>query len=248
MSWDKVDGSAHIKPETLSAGHAASVDRDISRPEGSHATDEELNAIFLRTYGKSKRDEELRRQRQSRAGRPARPEPTPLPALKPKGEVKERLLIIDGYNVIFAWEELKALAKENLDSAREAFLEILENYCSYKKINTTVVFDSYKVSGGKGSVVEYGGVTAVFTREAETADQFIEKAVYELSGRYEIEVVTSDRMVQMAALGGGAARTSSAEFYQEVTGASEEIRRRLKQGQPFRNRPFATFNRPDSGE
>ena len=238
MSWDKVDGSAHIKPETLSAGHAASVDRDISRPEGSHATDEELNAIFLRTYGKSKRDEAIRRSQKSRGSRPSRPAESPLPPLRDKDRKKDQLLLIDGYNVIFAWEELKELAAANLDSAREAFLEIMENYSSYKNIRTIAVFDSYKVSGGTGSTVRYGILSAIFTREAETADKFIEKAVYELRGKYQVRVVTSDRMVQMAALGDGALRTSSAEFYTEVTSVSEEIRQKLKSAAGFRNRPF----------
>lgn len=238
VSWDKVDGSAHIKPETLSVGHAASVDRDISRPEGSHATDEELNAIFLRTYGKSKRDEAIRRSQKSRGSRPSRPAESPLPPLRDKDRKKDQLLLIDGYNVIFAWEELKELAAANLDSAREAFLEIMENYSSYKNIRTIAVFDSYKVSGGTGSTVRYGMLSAIFTREAETADKFIEKAVYELRGKYQVRVVTSDRMVQMAALGDGALRTSSAEFYTEVTSVSEEIRQKLKSAAGFRNRPF----------
>lgn len=238
VSWDKVDGSAHIKPETLSAGHAASVDRDISRPEETHATDEELNAIFLRTYGKSKRDEAIRRSQKSRGSRPSRPAESPLPPLRDKDRKKDQLLLIDGYNVIFAWEELKELAAANLDSAREAFLEIMENYSSYNNIRTIAVFDSYKVSGGTGSTVRYGMLSAIFTREAETADKFIEKAVYELRGKYQVRVVTSDRMVQMAALGDGALRTSSAEFYTEVTSVSEEIRQKLKSAAGFRNRPF----------
>ena len=251
VPWDRVDEAAHIKPEKEKGNGAngKSSDTELSANAGGTAgSEKELEAIFLRTYGKSKRDEELRRRRQSRDSRPARPRPSPVPPLKEKKDAGEKLLIIDGYNVIFAWEELKALAEVNLDSAREAFLEILENYCSYKNIRTMAVFDSYRVSGGTCHTVEYANVTAVFTAEAETADKFIEKAVYRLGKQFEIKVVTSDRMVQMAALGDGAARMSSAEFVQEVTGASEEIRLRLKKLPSLRNRPFEVFNDSDTGK
>ena len=246
ISWDKVDEAAHISPAKISE-EVSKTGSDLTAPVSGTdcaktgmvtATDDELNAIFLRTYGKSKRDEALLREHKSRTSRPARPAESPISPIKDKGKQREPLLIIDGYNVIFAWDELKELAAVNLDSAREAFIEIMENYSSYRKLRTIAVFDSYKVSGGVGSTQDHGLLTAVFTREAETADKFIEKTVHELGGKYDVRVVTSDRMVQMAALGDGAVRTSSAEFYAEVAGASREIRDKLKKVPEFRNRPF----------
>lgn len=149
-------------------------------------------------------------------------------------------LIIDGYNEIFAWEELKELAAVNLDSAREAFLEVLGNYQGYTKAGMVVVFDGYKVAGNPGTKVNYGDIKVVYTREAETADRFIEKTVYELGRIYDVTVVTSDRPVQMAALGDGARRMSAREFHAEVTGVSEEIRTMLadQKIRAEKNRPF----------
>ena len=152
----------------------------------------------------------------------------------------EPYLIIDGYNVIFAWDELKELAAVNLDSAREAFLDILGNYQGYKKMGMVVVFDGYKVAGNPGTKVDYGEIKVVYTKEAETADRFIEKTIYEMGRKYDVAVVTSDRPVQMAALGDGARRMSARDFYTEVTAVSEEIRAKLaaRKNSQEKNRPF----------
>ena len=194
------------------------------------ASNEELDAIFLKTYGKSKRDEALRRERLS-AGkkRPARPPETTLPRLIKKDDNKTgEYLIIDGYNVLFAWPELKALAEVNLDAARESLLEILQNYGVYKDIKLMVVFDGYRVLGNPGTVMKYDGMEVIFTKEAQTADRYIEEKVYEMAKKHNIKVVTSDKSVQMAALGDGALRFSARDFYSEVTETSEEIRKKLK--------------------
>ena len=230
------------------AGSRAGADRSNSGRAGqewaSGAGQKELDEIFLKTYGKSKRDEAVRRQNFVKARRQTTPAGTPdfpQPNWKTaKGQAKtEPYLIIDGYNVVFAWEELKALAAVNIDSAREAFLDVLGNYQGYKKMNVLVVFDGYKVAGGPGSVVDMGDLKVVYTKEAETADRFIEKTVYEMGRKYDVTVVTSDRMVQMAAMGDGARRLSSREFYNEVMSTSEEIRDRLKSQTKLRNQPFA---------
>ena len=151
----------------------------------------------------------------------------------------ESYLIVDGYNVIFAWDELKEMAAVNLDSAREAFLEILIHYQGYRKVGILVVFDGYKVKGNPGTQMKQAGLDVVYTKEAETADRFIEKTIYELGRKYKITVVTSDRPVQMAAMGDGAVRMSAREFYQEVMAVSAEIRQKLQQQRPEKNRPFA---------
>lgn len=228
----------------LTAGGYYSGSSGAGQERTSGAGQKELDEIFLRTYGKSKRDEAVRRQNIAKASRkptPAHAPDFPQPNWKAAKEQEkaEPYLIIDGYNVVFAWEELKALAAVNMDSAREAFLDVLGNYQGYKKMNVLVVFDGYKVAGGSGSVVDMGDMKVVYTKEAETADRFIEKTVYEMGRKYDVTVVTSDRMVQMAAMGDGARRLSSREFYSEVMSTSEEIRDRLKSQTKLRNQPFA---------
>lgn len=247
VDWQQVDDMAHVD-----SGYIIENGRCIRRSERtgdcgsdqfSAAGEKELQAIFERTYGKSKRDEALRREALSKGTR-RRPvdgiENFPQPNWKHEMGKGEPYLIIDGYNVIFAWDELKELAAVNLDSAREAFLDILGNYQGYKKMGMVVVFDGYKVAGNPGTKVDYGEIKVVYTKEAETADRFIEKMIYEMGRKYDVAVVTSDRPVQMAALGDGARRMSARDFYAEVTGVSEEIRDKLdaQKGRVEKNRPF----------
>lgn len=259
VDWQQVDNMAHVdsgyiiedgrcirKGERAAASGGALATaggREGSRGQLSAAGEKELQAIFERTYGRSKRDEALRREAMSKGTRHRRidgPENFPQPNWKHEMGKGQPFLIIDGYNVIFAWEELKELAAVNLDSAREAFLDILGNYQGYKKMGMVVVFDGYKVAGNPGTKVDYGEIKVVYTKEAETADRFIEKSIYEMGRKYDVAVVTSDRPVQMAALGDGARRMSAREFYTEVTGVSEEIRAKLasQKGRAEKNRPF----------
>ncbi len=258
VDWQQVDSMAHVDSgylpdgrrkgaETAQLGGYAGGRGSGASGSGAYgsgldaAAEKELEDIFLRTYGKSKRDEALRRERISKGSRGSggKSGQFTLEPLKKTHEKKgEPILIVDGYNVIFAWEELAQLAKVNIDAAREALLETLENYQGYKKLKIIAVFDGYKVAGSPGSRQEYAGVTAVYTKEAETADRFIEKTVYEMGRSYDVTVVTSDRLVQMISLGDGARRLSSREFYQEVTATSEEIRERLRRQLVPKNRPF----------
>lgn len=246
VDWRQVDEMAHVDSgfrisgkDVLEVSHGKSDDKKAK--EMATATAKELDEIFLRTYGKSKRDEALRREAMSKGTR--RPtslqDSFPQPVWKHERGKGEPFLVIDGYNVIFAWEELKQLAKINLDSAREAFLDILGNYQGYKKMGMVVVFDGYKVAGSPGSKQDYGQIKVVYTKEAETADRFIEKTIYEMGRKYDVAVVTSDRPVQMAAVGDGARRISAREFYQEVISTSEEIRQKLKGQKLAKNQPFA---------
>lgn len=259
VDWQQVDNMAHVdsgyiiedgrcikKGERAAASGGALATaggREGSRGQLSAAGEKELQAIFERTYGRSKRDEALRREAMSKGTRHRRidgPGNFPQPNWKHEMGKGQPFLIIDGYNVIFAWEELKELAAVNLDSAREAFLDILGNYQGYKKMGMVVVFDGYKVAGNPGTKVDYGEIKVVYTKEAETADRFIEKTIYEMGRKYDVAVVTSDRPVQMAALGDGARRMSAREFYTEVTGVSQEIRAKLasQKGRAEKNRPF----------
>ena len=175
------------------------------------ATDKELMAIFERTYGKIARGEEAMR-------------PDPRPRTEPKAQKRKpapqkdglEFVLVDGYNIIFAWEDLKKLAAQSLDLAREKLIERLRNYQGFRQCAVIVVFDAYKVKNNPGRVDRLGGVSVVYTKEAETADMYIEKAAYDLSKRHNVRVATSDGMEQMIILGAGALRVPASAFEAEV--------------------------------
>ena len=131
---------------------------------------------------------------------------------------------MDGYNIIFAWDELRALAQSSLDAARTRLIERLRNYQGWRQCPVIVVFDAYKVKGNPGSVEKLGGVSVVYTREAETADMYIEKAAYDLSKRHRVRVATSDGLEQVIILGGGALRVPASAFEEEVKEVENSIR------------------------
>ena len=243
VPWDQVDEMAHVE-SGYSLSKEGTLERVVTEAVVRQSTymsasNKELEEIFRRTYGESKRDEALRRAQASRRSHSGKAPETPLPQLiKSESKSHPEYIIVDGYNVIFAWDEMRGLAERNIDSAREAFIEILENYQSYKKVGMVVVFDGYKVSGNTGSKLKYGDLEVVYTKEAETADRFIEKTAFELGRKFDIKVVTSDRPVQMAALGDGAMRMSAREFFTEVMSVSEEIREKLDKQKSSKNRPF----------
>lgn len=144
------------------------------------------------------------------------------------GEAAEEYLLVDGYNIIFAWDELNSLSKVNLDSARISLLEIMCNYQGFMGGNVIVVFDAYKVQGNKGSVEKYKNIYAVYTKEAETADQYIEKTVHAIGKKHRVTVATSDRLEQIIILGEGAVRLSAAGLKAEVERALTDIRSIIK--------------------
>lgn len=109
----------------------------------------------------------------------------------PRKVATEEYLLVDGYNIIFAWEELNELAKTNVEAARTKLMDILCNYQGYKKVNLILVFDAYRVEGGQGSVQKYHNIYVVYTKEAETADQYIEKTVHAIGRKYQMTVATS---------------------------------------------------------
>ena len=156
--------------------------------------------------------------------KPARPELSDRYDIKDREEGPEYLLV-DGYNIIFAWDELKALAREDVSAARQALMDILSNYQGFRKCRTILVFDAYKVKGNPGSVERYHDLYVVYTREAETADNYIEKATLDLSRRHRVRVATSDYLEQLIILGHGALRVSARAFHEEVERAQGQIAR-----------------------
>ena len=141
---------------------------------------------------------------------------------KPSQKAEEYLLV-DGYNVIFAWQELKELAEKNMDSARGKLLDLLCNYQGIKKCNLIVVFDAYRVVGHETEVSDYHNIHVVFTKEAETADQYIEKFAHENGKKYNVTVATSDGLEQIIIRGEGCHLISSRELEKEMKAATEHL-------------------------
>ena len=182
--------------------------------------DKELTEIFLRTYGESKRSRDMFKSVKGD------PEPKGKERnLSPKvPEKREEFLLVDGYNVIFAWDELRELAEVNIDSARVRLMDRLSNYQGYKKMNLIIVFDAYKVHGNHGNVEKYHNIYVVYTKEAETADQYIAKAVNDIGEGYNVTVATSDSLVQLIIFSKSAIRMSARELKEEVESCEAEMR------------------------
>lgn len=187
------------------------------------ATEKELREIFERTYGKIDNNPNRFNER---------PKPKPAPKEKPYKAAPvpagPEYVLVDGYNIIFAWDELREMARESLDYARNALVGILCDYQGYRRCELILVFDAYKVKGNKGEVEQVGGISIVYTKEAETADMYIEKTTRVLGKRHGVRVATSDGLEQLIILGGSAMRVSASEFYAEVKETEKEIRAHIE--------------------
>lgn len=197
--------------------------------------EEELRAIFERTYGAVKRE----RQGWERVskGNPnrnpsVRSSETENTRKEKKREPIKEYLLVDGYNIIFAWEDLNELSKINIESARNKLMDRLSNYQGYKKMTLILVFDAYKVKGNPGSVMKYHNIYVVYTKEAETADQYIEKTVHEIGRKYQVTVATSDALEQVIILGQGGNRLSAANLLEEVEAVEAEISKKVQKKTP----------------
>ncbi len=185
------------------------------------AADKELMEIFERTYGKIKRNE-----RSAMRTEKTPPQKLPKLPLPPQGP---EYLLVDGYNIIFAWDELNRLAKENLELARSRLINILCNYQGFRRCRLILVFDAYRVKGNHREIEQEMGITVVYTKEAETADMFIEKTAHELGKKHRVRVATSDSVEQIIILGNGAVRVSASEFLAEVTEVENAIRKIIEE-------------------
>lgn len=230
VKWSDVKSHMHL-PSVLSPPKNAFTERVNQRRTAAgrnadlFALDKELMQIFERTYGPIKNRNYDRSQNHFRLTQKAEEK-----KYKSKNAPRydgTQYLLVDGYNVIFSWDRLKELAQDNMDAARNALINILCNYQGYKKCNVILVFDAYKVKGAVREVEKIDNITIVYTKEAETADMYIEKASYKLAKNNQVRVVTSDAVEQLIILGTGALRVSSREFQFEVQAAEEEIRQRI---------------------
>lgn len=227
VKWDEVKSHMHL-PSILSTpkseyAQTFSISRVSSYADKKDlfALDKELMEIFEQTYGPIK-NKNPNNSHFSFTEKAKSPNPKKLPKV-PKYEGPEYLLV-DGYNVIFAWDNLNKLAESSIDGARNALINILCNYQGYKKCDVIVVFDAYKVKGNHREIEKVNNITVVYTKEAETADMYIEKASLDLAKKHKVRVVTSDALEQVIILGNGALRVSSREFQAEVSAAEQTIR------------------------
>ena len=232
IPWNEVaqhvhcDSGIHFDKEEVEEKSAPPPRRGVGAGS-AYAADKELQEIFERTYGK------VARRAFEPSKKPARTSLADHYDVTIHSEDTEYLLV-DGYNIIFAWDELQRLAAQDVAAARGALIDILANYQGFHKCRVIVVFDAYKVKGNPGSVQTVHGVKVVYTKEAETADTYIERATYELRRERRVRVATSDGSEQVIILGHGALRVSARAFHAEVEAAEGQISAVL---QSLTNRP-----------
>ena len=225
VPWQQVADYAHVesplKKQAQAAPTAPAAGGRTDRYTGSPEQDKQLQAIFERTYGKVEP-----RAFQS----PKKPARTSLDDRQYNISAQKtgpEYLLVDGYNIIFAWDELKDLARQDIAAARQALTDLLIDYQGARKCRVILVFDAYKVKGNPGSMEKAGGIHVAYTKEAQTADAYIEKATYDLSREHRVRVATSDALEQLIILGHGALRISARSFREEVEQTRGEIRRFL---------------------
>lgn len=230
VKWDEVPEYMHIKEDFLSEGSDEISEEEQTITENAHfgnssyssgyGDDPELLAIMEREFGSKQKE----RDRYSGYRKQTVSAPMPRKTVIKDTEPKKEYLLVDGYNVIFAWEELNELAKASIDAARNKLMDILSNYQGFTGCTLILVFDAYKVKGSQGEVQKYHNIYVVYTKEAETADQYIEKTTHEIGRKYKVTVATSDALEQVIVMGQGAYRISARDFYEEVERTEKQIR------------------------
>ena len=228
VEWDRVEEYMHLEP-VLKAGKDVEMgnfaEQYVKRSSDRGSTvdfigQEEVEEIFARTFGtKEPKKQGWARTIRAKAAAPAEVE------YRGGQTRQEEYLLVDGYNIIFAWEELSSLAKSDLNAARCRLMDILCNYQALCKMHLILVFDAYRVKGNPGSVERYHNIDVVYTKEAETADQYIEKVTHEMSRKnHRVRVATSDGLEQIIIMGAGAIRVSARELLEEIRAAEKEMR------------------------
>lgn len=248
VKWSEVTAMAHVTPvvslDAPKEESAVAPSRRRVSYASSREEDKELQAIYERTYGQVKR-------REFQPTPKARSEGTVRRTVPPRPTGPEYLLV-DGYNIIHAWDELKEMAKINLESARRMLMDILCNYRGFKKCIVILVFDAYRVKGNPGSVEHWNDIHVVYTKEAETADTYIERATYDLAKEHRVRVATSDNLEQMIILGHGAVRVSAQDFRAEIENAqvmiSELIARNNRNGREMNQIRTRAIVKPSKNE
>lgn len=227
VPWDEVTEHMHlpsvlkVEKEDIPQTGPTEAARLAGSPGSSWQMEKELQEIFERTYGKGSTQQ--RRSQYARTVSHNYSRPEYRTGQTKKGE--KEYFLVDGYNIIFAWEDLKELASENIEAARNKLMDIMCNYQGYKGVTLILVYDAYKVKGNPGEIFRYHNIHVVYTKEAETADQYIEKTVHEIGRKYNVTVATSDGLEQVIILGQGAQRMSAQGLLEDVEMMNQEIRR-----------------------
>ena len=222
VPWDQVFDHMHIESQLKKKKALEEAKREPLRKDPArlaekalwNAQEKELEEIFIRTYGKVERKPIA--QASSFTG-------TEKNKHHKKEEKLKEYLLVDGYNIIHAWEDLKELAKVNIEAARNKLMDIMSNYQGFKKCSLILVFDAYRVEGFVQEIQKYHNIHVVYTKEAETADQYIEKVVHEIGRKYHVTVATSDAVEQVITLGQGGRLISAREFREEVEIVNRQI-------------------------
>lgn len=232
VKWDKVFEYAHLERKNKAKEQQSfETAPKLTSREITYGDEAELIKIFERTYGKIKK-KETPKEAKIRSASPVSQSTANSAAYASKKAPKppgDRYLLVDGYNILFSWYDLKNASSEDLDFARSYLLTRLSNYSALSGVKVIAVFDAYKVKGGKGSVEKSGNISIVYTKEAETADSYIEKTATEISKNHSVRVATSDRLEQLIIFSGGAFRVSASEFLKEIEAAEAELSESIKQ-------------------
>ena len=210
VKWNEVSEYMHLESGLKTEKEPQIITRNLQ------LDDKELEAIMEREFGPIKRPQlgEIR-------NRPA----TDTVSIRP---LRQQYLIVDGYNIIFAWDELAAVAKEDLEAARRQLCDTLSSYAGYKKCRVVLVFDGYKVRGNPGEKTQYHNIQVVFTKENETGDSYIESLAAQIGSNYQVRVATSDSLVQLSSLRSGVLRVSARELKEEIEAAKKEMKQHFK--------------------
>ncbi len=225
VKWDEVPAHMHLpwawnpSPE-IPPDNPPPIRRGSVTYSGTQMEDKALQAIFERTYGSIKRRDFVPQQELKHGD---------LNSVAATAEPFQDFLLVDGYNIIFAWDELKAIAKEDLDAARNQLIHILCNYRGCRQCNVILVFDAYRMKGNPGRTEQVNNIFVVYTKQAETADSYIERASYELGKNYRVRVATSDGLEQSVILGHNAQRISARLFLEEIRQTEAELAERIRQ-------------------
>lgn len=225
VKWNHVREYMHVEsvltpPKGLEEEPESPIARRAAAYCATLAEDAELMAIYERTYGPIRRDPRT----SFRTVRKEPPEAVAVPGGSRMVLTGTEYLLVDGYNIIFAWDDLNAIARDNLDAARSQLINILCNYQGFRECELILVFDAYRVKGNPGEVEKFRNISVVYTKEAETADMYIEKVTHELGKKHRVRVATSDGLEQLIILSQGALRVSARDFRTEV----DEIERAIR--------------------
>ena len=210
VKWHQVKEHMHLESGLKERKEPQLITRNIQ------ADDKELEAIMLREFGPQK----------TRLYRPPENRPaSDTVSIKP---LRQQYLIVDGYNIIFAWDDLAAIAKEDLEAARRRLCDTLSSYAGFKKCRIVLVFDGYKVKGNPGEKTQFHNIQVVYTKENETGDAYIESLIAQIGGGYNIRVATSDGLVQIASVRSGVLRVSARELRAEIDETRKEMQKHYK--------------------